>query len=464
MSVRRKLILAFAVIIAVMSVAFILLTHYVVKVSLSYIKVADRSPELEELADVFANYYISHGGSWNGVTGEPSVGRSVADDGAAVSILLLSRDGETLYSYGRADREAITALGLSRKITVDGRTVAVLHYHDPEAANLSKIQLGISSSVTVLLTAGALLLGLAALAAAFRLSGRLTRPLRELVLAIERLGSGERGVHARIVSRDEYGKVAGAFNAMSDRLLQGEEARRNLVADVAHELRTPIAILRGKLDLLQQSGGTIEPEHLLPLQDELIRLTRLVDDLHQLSLAEASMLPLEPRLTDLAGLLRRIADKLEADAGSKGIELVLDNRAQETALVIDANRTAQIFLNLLTNAIKYTPENGRVSVLIEEEIAPGPDFGRMLRATVTDSGPGIEPEHLPFLFDRFYRTDEARNRHSGGAGLGLAIAKAYVQAQGGTIEVRSEPGQGASFIVRLPSGVTAPSAARSAQA
>jgi len=464
MSVRRKLILAFAVIIAVMSLAFILLTHFVVKASLSYIKVADRSPELEELAAVFADYYIRQGGSWSGLSEEPAIGRIAADDQAAVSILLLSRDGDPLYSYGQADREAITALGLSRKITVDGRTVAVLHYHDPEAANLAKIQLGISSSVTVLLTAGALLLGIASLAAAFRLSGRLTRPLRELVLAIERLGSGERGVHARIVSRDEYGKVAGAFNAMSDRLLQGEEARRNLVADVAHELRTPIAILRGKLDLLQQSGGTIEPQHLLPLQDELIRLTRLVDDLHQLSLAEASMLPLEPRLTDLAGLLRRIADKLEADAGSKGIGLVLDTRAQDTAIVIDANRTAQIFLNLLTNAIKYTPENGSVSVLIEEDTAPGPDCGRMLRVTVTDSGPGIEAEHLPFLFDRFYRTDEARNRHSGGAGLGLAIAKAYVQAQGGTIEVRSEPGQGASFIVRLPAGMTTPSAARSAQA
>jgi two-component system sensor histidine kinase BaeS len=192
-----------------------------------------------------------------------------------------------------------------------------LYYYDPEVAYISKLKIGILDSVTVLLFAGATVFVLLSLLIAYWLSKRLTAPLRLMIPAIDRLGKGEFGIQAPVVTEDEYGKVAKAFNEMSKQLQRAENVRSNLVADVAHELRTPLTIIRGKLDLVQQGGRPIEPESLLPLQDELIRLTRLVDDLHQLSLAEAKKLPLERKPTHIPALLRRIIDRITPDAAER---------------------------------------------------------------------------------------------------------------------------------------------------
>lgn len=448
MTVRRKIFLAMASFIVAMSVVFVLLTHFVVKASLEYIKAADRSNEIAELSELFRAHYAHSGDSWENVENDPGIKRSL-ERHRNTSLLLISASGGRLYSAGGADEAAVRRLGLSNKVKTDGDGDAMLYYYDPEVANLSKIQIGISSSVTVLLTFGTILFVLAALLVALWLAKRLTRPLHGLVQAIEQLGSGRRGVQAPVKTKDEYGRVASAFNAMSERLLAAEDVRRKLVADVAHELRTPITIVRGKLDLIQQSGRAFEPESLLPLQDELIRLTRLVDDLHQLSLAEAKKLPFERKPTHLPELTRRIVERVEPDAVSKQIAVKLICRTDTPEISIDPNRTTQVFLNLVVNAVKYTPEGGTVTITVEDE--PVSAAGApMLKVTVSDTGEGIRPEHLPYIFDRFYRTDEARSRNSGGMGLGLAIAREYVVAQGGTIEAASVPGGGTSFTVRLP--------------
>lgn len=316
--------------------------------------------------------------------------------------------------------------------------------------NVDLIRIGIGSSVTFFLVVFAVLFLLVSLLVAYWVARKITAPLRAIVPAIEALGQGDFSVRAPVASEDEYGRIAQSFNAMSAQLQRAEEVRRKLVADVAHELRTPLAIVRGQLELIQQNGDAVEPHRLLPLQDELIRLTRLVDDLHQLSLAEARRLVLESKPAPLGALLRSIADRYQDAAEARGITLELTDLAPDAEISMDAGRMTQVFLNLLGNAVRYTPDGGSVRMRIETEPGALGDNGDALKTTISDSGPGIPAEHLPYIFDRFYRTDEARSRNSGGMGLGLAIAKELVAAHNGTIEAQSAPGAGTAFIVRLP--------------
>jgi two-component system sensor histidine kinase BaeS len=361
----------------------------------------------------------------------------------------MSPEQKPLYQRGTANVEQITRLGIRTPVQLDGETIALLYYHDPEVANMSKIQLGIGSSVSILLLASSILFVILSLLVAYWLSKRLTKPIRLLIPAIQSLGQGQLGIQAPVISKDEYATVARAFNDMSQQLQRAEDVRRNFVADVAHELRTPITILRGKLDLVQQGGRSVDPEMLLPLQDELIRLTRLVDDLHQLSLAEAKKLSIERKPTNVPALLKRVIDRVSGDAESKHIKIELDMETPSPEIHIDPNRMTQVFLNLIFNAVRYTPPGGSVTITVKYDLVQtgSPD---LLRITVADTGSGIAAEHLPYIFNRFYRTDEARTRNSGGMGLGLAIAKEFVLAHNGTIEVESLPDQGTTFVIQLP--------------
>ncbi|MFC7441566.1 sensor histidine kinase [Laceyella putida] len=448
MSVSRKLFVAMASFIVAMSLVFAFVTQIVLRDSLDLMVKAARRKEMGELSNRFARYYEKNGSSWDGVR-QVNVGKEIGTDNRDASFVLLSRNQKILYAAGDASYGSVTKMGIRSGVRVGGETIAFLYYYDPGVAYISRLRMGIRDSTTFLLFAGATVFVLIALLVAYWLSKRLTAPLRLLIPVIDRLGKGEFGVQAPVVTEDEYGKVAKAFNKMSKQLRRAEDVRRNLVADVAHELRTPLTIIRGKLDLVQQGGRPIAPESLLPMQDELIRLTRLVDDLHQLSLAEAKKLPLERQPTDIPALLRRIIDRITPDADSKGIEITLTCIADSATIHVDPNRMTQVFFNLLVNAVRYTPEGGSVNVTVEKETARNGGSG-VLRIVIADTGIGIEPEHLPFLFNRFYRTDGARTRNSGGMGLGLAIAKEFVLAHNGTIEVESRPGQGTAFTVNLP--------------
>jgi two-component system sensor histidine kinase BaeS len=448
MNVRRKLFTAFTLFILGMWLSFVLLTQFIVRDIMDYRFVANRSKELESLSIIFTDYYNKHGQSFAGVEtiyidNEELKLRSDA------SILLTSTDKQNLLFKGEEKEDVVRRLGVRGNVQVKGETIAFIHYYDADVGNISIVREGIRSSVNIMLLSGAFIFMIISLFIAYWLSKRLTRPITLLTSAIDRLGKGEYGVQASINTKDEYSIVSKAFNEMSNQLQRAEEARRNLVADVAHELRTPIAIIRGKLDLLQLEGRTIEPEALLPLQDELIRLTRLVEDLHQLSLAEAKKIVLEKKNTDLAELLGRIIERVNLDAENKNIKISLDILIENPVAFVDPIRITQVFLNLFINAIRYTPDGGSVKVSIEDEL-PQEEENPMLIISVSDNGTGIEPEHLPYIFNRFYRTDAARNRNKGGMGLGLAIAKEFVLAHNGTIDVDSEIGYGTTFTVRLP--------------
>ncbi|HZG17511.1 MAG TPA: ATP-binding protein [Candidatus Bathyarchaeia archaeon] len=284
----------------------------------------------------------------------------------------------------------------------------------------------------------------------FWISGVLTLPLKKLIVAIERVAQGDLNVKVPVDTKDEYGKVTQTFNDMTFRLREAEEARSRLVADVAHELRTPLSIMQLKLENYQQDGHHVPPEMLLRIHDEVIRMSLLVDDLHVLSLAEAGRLSLDRKPLDLFVHLERIMDDLRYEAEENGLDIRLYTNSRPVTVMADARRITQVFINLLTNAIRYTPRGGKITVEIEDRVVDRNAF--FARVSVIDTGIGIPAEHLLHLFDRFYRVDEARSRHTGGTGLGLSITHHFVRAHGGFIRVASQPDEGTIFTVYLPIG------------
>lgn len=438
MSVSRKLFYTMAVFIIAMSMLFAFVTQIVIRDSLNLMVESTRKRELNDLSQLFVRTYKTTGGSWSEVK---QIKLPTKYENS--SVLLLSTERKLLFRSGETDERIVKRFGVSRKLQSNGKTIGYLYYSDVEVNYLSKLRIGINDSTMVLLFLGAVTFICLSLLVAFWLAKRLTAPLRMLVTSIDRVGEGEFGVQVSIKAKDEYGKVASAFNQMSTQLRQAETARKNLVADVAHELRTPLTIIQGQLDFLQQKNQSIAPQALLPMQDELIRLNRLIDDLHQLTLAEAKKLPLERKPTEIPDLLRRIIHRVNPEAEKKQIKIQLICRQDTTSVFIDRNRMTQVFLNLLTNAVHYTPEYGTIQITIQAD-------KQFSQIAIADSGPGITPEHLPLLFNRFYRTDEARTRNQGGMGLGLAIAREFVVAHEGTIQVESCVGQGTTFTVQLP--------------
>jgi signal transduction histidine kinase len=245
-------------------------------------------------------------------------------------------------------------------------------------------------------------------------------------------------------NRGPLGNLAHRFNNMVAELERAEQQRRNMTADIAHELRTPLHIIQGNLEGMLD--GVYEPttENITDTLDETRLLARLVDDLQTLSLAEAGQLPLHPTRFLLADLLADAAAGFESRAAAQNVNLLVDVPDPSPEMEADYDRLYQVLANLLTNALRHTPENDSIT-LRAEAIPDG------VRITVSDTGSGISPEDLPYIFDRFWRGDKSRARTEGSSGLGLAITKQLVLAHGGTISVESELGEGTTFIIELPS-------------
>lgn len=283
------------------------------------------------------------------------------------------------------------------------------------------------------------------------LSRSMTAPLRQLADAAHAVGQRDLGQRVQPAGGKEMVKVGAAFNDMARKLEQAETLRRNLVADVAHELRTPLTVLQGSLRAILDDVYDMNKTEIANLYDQTRLLNRLVNDLHDLAQAEADQLPLAVGPLDLVPIVRRLAATFEAVAEASGITLRLDLPPTSPIINGDATRLAQVVNNLVNNALNHTPRGGDVRVSMRRE-------GQHVCLSVEDTGNGIAPEHLPHVFERFYRVDRARSRSSGGAGLGLAIVRAIVEAHHGSVSASSsgQPGQGAVFTVRLPLYEAAP--------
>jgi signal transduction histidine kinase len=282
-----------------------------------------------------------------------------------------------------------------------------------------------------------------ALLVTFLLSRRILAPVKALTSAAKRLGHGDFSQRVQIKDKSELGELAEAFNSMGSDLERAERLRRNMVADVAHELRTPLSNIWGYLEALRD--GVIKPdaETIRSLYEEASLLSRLVDDLQELSLAEAGELKLVCQAEDIGELIRQTVTAVEAKERAKGISLSVELPDKLPQVNIDSRRIGEVLRNLLENAVAHTGQGDTITVTAKQ-------LDKWVEVSVTDTGGGIPAKDLSNIFERFYRVDKSRARATGGSGLGLTIAKRLVETHGGKIKVQSEPGKGSRFSFTVP--------------
>lgn len=279
------------------------------------------------------------------------------------------------------------------------------------------------------------------------ISRSLTSPLNQLANAARDVGSGNLDRRLELSGTVEMREVAHAFNEMTSDLQESEQLRRNLVADIAHELRTPLTVVQGNLRAILDDIYPLDKEEITRLYDQTRILAQLVQDLRDVAQAEAGQLVLNLVNTDVGKLVQETAATFSSLAEEEKVALQIDTSPDLPTLPVDPTRIAQVLHNLLSNAVRHTPADGTISVT-----ATPTDGG--IKISVSDTGAGIATEHLPRVFERFYRTDRARDRDSGGTGLGLSIARALVEAHGGTIRAASAGiGQGTTFTISLKESI-----------
>ncbi|MEU4196615.1 HAMP domain-containing sensor histidine kinase [Kribbella sp. NPDC026611] len=323
----------------------------------------------------------------------------------------------------------------------------------PYVAPQAKLYLGAKSTFNVfsaegLLRTAATALGVLLIAALVMLftGRRLVRPIVALTGAAQRMRNGDHAARVPVTGKDEVARLGHAFNAMAEAIQRHDFQRKAMVSDVAHELRTPLANIKGYLVASEDGVVPLDAALVTSLLEETGLLEHLVADLQDLALADAGMLRLHPGPRDLSELIQQVVSAHKPAADAAGVTLA-SNSPDSAPVSVDSARIRQALGNLISNAIRYTPSGGHVVVGVRR-VADGYNL------TVTDNGGGIASEHLPHLFDRFYRAEQSRSRTTGGSGLGLAITKHLAEAHGGRITVTSRLGSGSTFTIWLPSPAT----------
>ncbi len=403
----------------------------------------------ENFVTVLSNYY-SQDGSWRGVgqvfpRGPMPFGILPPQAMPAGEIVLVDADFNVLIG-GRGlhvgQRISTDQLDDALPVEVDSDVVGyVLLRRDAfreqpnEAAFLQRLtqSLLLGSLVVIVL---ALLLG-------FILARSLTRPLRQLTAATRRVAAGDLAFKVDVGSRDELGELADSFNIMNQRLAEARDMRRQMTADIAHELRTPISVILGYADGLKEKVIPPSQETFDLIQEQAEQLEHLIEDLRILTQAEAGELALKRVPSEPVPLVERTVAAYEPQAARDGIILNLDVVGEIPQIMIDPDRFRQVLSNLLANALQHTPGGGQVTTSVSSDL-------EAVSISVADTGHGIPAEDLDRIFQRFYRSDPSRSRQTGGSGLGLSIAKSLVERQGGRISVQSELGKGTSFTITFP--------------
>lgn len=281
----------------------------------------------------------------------------------------------------------------------------------------------------------------------YNLYSRYGKPLRQILGAIDTVAEGDLSVRVQEDSSPQFGELIKRFNKMVGELDRSDQQRRNLTADIAHELRTPLHIIQGKLEGITDGVYEATSKHINDALEETKLLTRLVNDLQTLSLAETGQLPLNKTTFLVGDIIRDLSSSFSSQAMALEINLKEKIGDLDQQITADYVRLNQVFGNLISNALRHTPKGGTIS--LETESVAGER--RHVRIKVKDTGEGISPENLPFIFDRFWRGEKSRTREGHtSSGLGLAIAKQLIRAHGGKIEAHSELGKGTSFVVELP--------------
>ena len=402
------------------------------------------------------DYYSAHG-SWEGVGAyleslRRAQRRRVPTHGR-VDLVLLDRSGRVVWSASR--RVPVGAyLPLLPKgikpilvpIKVDGKSVGELAVLAPSLTALSGVEYSFLKEVDRTLTSATLMALVVALLLGIAISNWLVSPLKSLTKAAHRITGGDFSQRVEIRSNDEFGDVGNAFNLMASTLEKDKELREKLLTDVAHELRTPLSVIKGNLEALLDGVYQPTDENLSLVYDEVLLLERLINDLREVSLAEAGELRLDMSEVDIEDLVSQAIGFFKPQAEEKGVELSVEISPGAHKVRGDQQRIRQVLHNLLSNALRHTPGGGKITVGVKTIVSPDPEVS----VSVSDTGSGIAPEDLPHVFERFYRGDPSRARRSGGTGLGLVIAKELVEAHGGRIWIESMPGKGTTVTFTLP--------------
>ena len=401
------------------------------------------------LVNELASYYTTNGG-WSGVETVldwAHAQQDAADGGRVPPPLLCNVDGTIIAGTGRyplGTRLPTFDRDKGAAITVNSKTVGYLITEQanrpagpgsPESDFVGRITQAITFSA-IGATGIALLLGIV-------LARTLTHPVRELTAATQAVAKGALGQQVPVRSRDELGALATSFNQMSTDLEHASTLRRQMTADIAHDLRTPLSVIIGYTEALREGKLPADQDIFDTLHTEAQLLLHLVDDLRTLSLADAGELPLARQPLAPQALLERTTAAYRAQASDRGITLRVDAAADLPEIDVDPERIAQVLGNLVSNALRFTPAAGTIA------LTATPQAGGVVLG-VRDTGSGIAAADLPHVFERFYRADSARQQADGSSGLGLAIAKGIVEAHAGTIAVESAPGAGTRFTIVLP--------------
>jgi len=299
------------------------------------------------------------------------------------------------------------------------------------------------ASINSALVLGGLVATLVALGLSFFISTRMTKPLSLMTVSAKKMEQGDLSQRIEVKGQDEISQLGEAFNHLSMALARQENLRKNLTADIAHELRTPLTTLRTHLEAVLDGVMPPSKENLQSMHEEILRLTRLVDDLGKLAEAESGALKLNLNEEDIHTLIKKVTANMQPLFQEKGVKLVTELNAGQSRLKIDKDKVQQVLLNLLSNALKFTPSGGEVKVTT----ATAAD---KLIISVKDTGIGISKKEQGLIFERFYRVDKSRSRATGGSGIGLTVAKEMVRMHGGDIKVKSRLGEGSEFSVILP--------------
>jgi two-component system OmpR family sensor kinase/two-component system sensor histidine kinase BaeS len=368
---------------------------------------------------------IAQGDGWRSATVLDAAGRIVLDNG---------RDDTALIGQAYTGPVTLPSI-VSIPLQSQGQPIGSLVITVAERFELIGVVVGLLTPVTIV----SIFLALLTLLIGFLLAQRFLNPLADVIAAAQAVAAGDLAARVPVEGPGDLRSLSDSFNRMTEALERNDRERRAMLTDIAHELRTPLTVMRGKLEGFIDGVYPVNESTIAPVLAETYTLERLVDDLRLLTLAESRQLHFDLRPADLGDLAARAVSLFQAEADEKRIALTLAVAPDTPAVAADAQRVSQVIGNLISNALRYAPEGGAVNITVRDA-----------SLSVSDNGPGVTEADLPHLFDRFWRGERSRARASGGAGLGLAIARQLIEAQGGTIAAHNRPEGGLAVTFTLP--------------
>ena len=431
---RRLLFLLLRAFVIVLFLSFLFFT-----LAVGYFLTSSSTPIPFPFASALEGYYLANG-SWNGAE------RIFESAGGLRNLNVLLLDEEQRIILDRRS-DSVSTVGShydvqENDVVLDLKVRDELVGYVVLTAYSFTARLGIARAILVPVSIISFILAMFLVVVAILLTRRFVNPLADVIFAARAVASGKLNTRIPRNGPQDLQSLSESFNEMAISLERSDRERRDMLADIAHELRTPLSVIRGRLEGIVDGIYSENGPQVSMALEQTYLLQRLVDDLRLLTLAETRQLSFDKRNVDVGDVIERVLEMFSAEAGEKNISLSFSERYGNVSALIDPQRLEQVLSNLIGNALRYVPDGGNVWVAANES-AEG------VRVTVNDNGKGIPAEDLPFIFDRFWRKDKSRSRAGGGTGLGLAIAKQLIEAQGGTVYAQNLPEGGLQVVVEL---------------